>query len=193
MRCGDAAPCAGGGSSRAADLTRRYAACMNAMPSCSNTACQPAAMTGAGSDTDAVCFDRRRGRGGMAVHHDHTEILLAGQKALADTEQIVLGLTVNRQAWPDAGIDEQVIAFAVAGRQAIEKCRWPQRHHRTARSVRCVRDRPADSAAIRSDCASRHRIRPSTGLSRGKAPILNGRMARKPSDPINSANPIAHS
>ena len=55
------------------------------------------------------------------MHDDHAEVLLAGKETLADTEQVIFDLGVKRNAGPDAGVDEQVITFAVVGHQSFQK------------------------------------------------------------------------
>src|ERR1700722_1616897 len=56
---------------------------------------EPAAATGAGIEADAVGFDGRRRARGMAVHDDRTKILFAREEALANAEQIILGLSIE--------------------------------------------------------------------------------------------------
>src|ERR1700722_2569243 len=61
-----------------------------------------AAIARAGVDADTVRPYRRRGARGEGGHDDNAEVLLAGQEALSDAELVVLGLTGECHARPDA-------------------------------------------------------------------------------------------
>lgn len=55
------------------------------------------------------------------MHDDGAEILFAGKECLANAEQVVFDLAIERNAGPDAGMDKQVIALAVIERERLEK------------------------------------------------------------------------
>ena len=56
----------------------------------------------------------RLGARGVAVHDHRAEIPLPGQERLADPQHVPPLLLLDRDARPDAGMDEQVAAGAVA-------------------------------------------------------------------------------
>ena len=47
------------------------------------------------------------------MHDDRAEVLFAREEALANAEQVVLGLPIERDIGSDAGMDEQVVALAM--------------------------------------------------------------------------------
>ena len=88
----------------------------------------------AGVDADAVRPDRRRGTGRVTMHDDDAEVLLARQETLADAKLVIFHLAGERHAWADAGVHEQVVAFAMVDRQRVP-------------GMQCAR--PGSSRAIR--------------------------------------------
>ena len=50
----------------------------------------------------------------MAMHDDDAEIAVEGEERVADPHQVVRVLAFQRDAWANAGVDEQIAAFAVA-------------------------------------------------------------------------------
>ena len=72
----------------------------------------------------------------VAVHDDHAEILLAGQEGLADAQQVLPRLPVERDARPDAGMAEQVAAGPVTEREAAQEGDEARRQRRQPRLAR---------------------------------------------------------
>ncbi len=56
----------------------------------------------------------------MPVHRHQPQILFIGQERLAYREKIIRRLTRQRNAGPDAGVDEQVIALSVGQSEALQ-------------------------------------------------------------------------
>ena len=82
---------------------------------------QAAGPAGAGVDADAIEAHRRLGLDGMAVHDDLAEVAPRAQERLADPQQIVGALLVERHARAHAGVDEQIVAGLVAQLEALEE------------------------------------------------------------------------
>ena len=55
------------------------------------------------------------------MHHNETEIVLRPQKRLPYRYQIVGGLRVQRYPWPDAGVNENIIALPMGQIQPAQK------------------------------------------------------------------------
>src|SRR6266851_6428992 len=82
---------------------------------------EPAAGEGAGIDADAVALHLRPRRDGVPVHDDHAEILLGEQEVVADPQQVLRGLLVERHAGPHPGMGEEIVALPVGERQALHE------------------------------------------------------------------------
>ena len=60
----------------------------------------------------------------MAMHDDGAEFLFAREEALTNAEQVVLGLPIECDFGSDAGMDEQVVAFAVLEAEVPHEFSW---------------------------------------------------------------------
>ena len=74
---------------------------------------------GVDGDSVGVVLDRRHD--GVAVHHLEAEVGGRGQERIADPDQIVAGLGIERHAGADAGVDEEVAAEADGELAGVEE------------------------------------------------------------------------
>src|SRR6185437_5093237 len=82
---------------------------------------EPPAEHRAGVDADAVRLHRRVRGGRVAMHHDEAERRLVCEKGLADGQQILPLLLLQRHAGADAGVDEQIAALPMPQAEAAHE------------------------------------------------------------------------
>src|SRR5688500_15519882 len=78
-------------------------------------------MEGAGIDVDAVAADLRMHHRCVTVHDGASVIRCRLQELVAKPDQIVLQLCLKRNAWPDSGMDEQIVAASIKIFQTLEE------------------------------------------------------------------------
>jgi hypothetical protein len=74
-----------------------------------NQAGQPASRKSPGVDIDAIRQDLRLRHRGVAMDDDFSKILGAGEELVADPQQILAGLTAERNTRPDPGVAQEII------------------------------------------------------------------------------------
>jgi hypothetical protein len=93
-------------------------------------ASQPAAEHRPGIDIDPVRSDLRLVGGRMAVNHDDAVVAVVPQEFLANPDQVLRVLSVERYPRPDAGMAEEIVAEADGQRQASQERPMRLRHFR---------------------------------------------------------------
>lgn len=75
----------------------------------------------AGVDIDPVRSNLRLGHGGMTVHNEFAEVLLALKELIPDPKQILLALLPQRHAWLHPSMREEVISTRKTRSQVAEE------------------------------------------------------------------------